>query len=533
MAENYDFIIVGSGPNGLFSGCYLAKAGQKVLVLERMEEIGGGCPPVQELTGVPGFKHNRHSIWHVWMPYTPPYTDLEMEKYGCKYYLTKLDEPINCQVYRDGRALMFWRDLDRMCKGLEKFSKRDAETWRELGERLRPFKETLLSMFFTPPPQLSQVFAPLEESVEGQRLMVDILSTAEDFCDTYFESPQIKAWLQAQAVNMGMPPDASLSGTMIVATGFSQQDTPAGLCIGGSGAVTQALVNCLKDNGGEIRNKTHVDKVLIENGEAKGVILSDGTEIRCNKAVISDTAANRTMLDLVGEEHLDEHTLFKAKNFKWCKTALNVVHLALNERPHWKAEENEPDVSKCWVVIQGCDTPEEIMSVYNDAKEKKIPRCMGNLSFIPTIPDPSQAPPGKHTFAIWFFGNHSLEGDPENWHKKSDEIIDLCLDKLQAYTTNINKDNILGRKLYSCYDIGLDIINMEYGDQVGGETSLTQMFGNRPWPGMSDYRTPIENLYVTGMTCHPAGGIHGAPGYNTVGAVCDDLDIEKWWEEED
>jgi phytoene dehydrogenase-like protein len=158
---------------------------------------------------------------------------------------------------------------------------------------------------------------------------------------------------------------------------------------------------------------------------------------------------------------------------------------------------------------------------------------MGNLSFIPTIPDPSQAPPGKHTFAIWFFGNHNLEGDPENWHRKADEIIDLSLDKIQAYTTNLNKDNIIGRKLYSCYDIGLDVINMEYGDQVGGETSLTQMFANRPWPGMSDYRTPIENLYQTGMTCHPAGGIHGGPGYNTAGVIAEDLDLDKWWEEED
>lgn len=534
MAENYDFIIIGSGPNGLMAGAYLAKAGQKILVLERMDEIGGGCPPAQELTGVPGFKHNRHSIWHVWMPHTPPYTDLEMEKYGCKYYLAGYDAPINCQVFRDGRALLFWRDLDRMCKGIEKFSKRDAETWRELSERLKPFKETLLSMFFTPPPKLSQVFAPLEESIEGQHLMCDIISSAENFCDNYFESPQIKAWLQAQAINMGMPPDATLSGTMIVATGFSQQDTPAGLCIGGSGMVTQAVANCLKDNGGEVRKKCHVERVLIEDGEAKGVILSDGTEIRCNKAVISDSAANITMLKLVGEEYLDDYTLFKAKNFKWCKSALNVLHLALNERPHWKAEANEPDVAKSWIVIQGCDTPREIMTIYNDSKEEKLGRCMGNLTFTPTLFDPSQAPPGKHTFALWFFGSYFLDGDPENWHKRSDEIMDLALEKIQRdYTTNLDKDNIIARYLYTCYDITLDIINMEYGDQVGGETALEQMFANRPWPGMSDYRTPIENLYITGMTTHPAGGIHGAPGYNTAGTICEDFDIDKWWEEED
>ena len=522
MPEEYDIIIIGGGHNGLVCGAYLAKAGEKVLVLEKRANIGGGAC-TEEVT-LPGFKHNLHSAGHSWIFGGPVYKDLELDKYGSKYIFV---DPNSGIVFKDGRSLLCYRDLERTCKEIEKFSIRDAKVYKEVALRYQGLKDIVFASWFSPPLPPSQAFAPLEGAPGGLDLIKSMMASPKRVCDELFESDEFKTYILTMVYIASAPIDAHGMGGFLPIILSTFHSLPYGISIGGSRMLAEAIARFIESHGGVIRKGVGVKRIVVKNGEAKGVELEDGSVIMAKKAIASNTNVVDTLLKLVGEEHLDEDVVQKVKNVLPDELVLICPHLALNEALRWKAAEKNPDVQKCYFIAVGLESVSDIQDQINDIRNKIPPRKPGGVALSPTPFDPSQAPAGKHTALFWQFAPYELKEG--SWDDIKEEYADRILDVWKEYVPNLTKDNILARYVYSPLDIERNMPSMYKSSMHHGDICQEQMGYLRPIPGYSQYRMPIKNLYLCGSSAHPAGGITGAPGYNCAGIIAEDYKIKRWW----
>lgn len=526
MAEEYDIVIVGGGHNGLTCGTYLAKAGQKVIILERNQNIGGGAS-TEERT-LPGFKHNLHSLFHGWIPTSPVMKDLELEKHGCKYIFPEAQYAV---VFRDGRSLICYQDLDKTCKEIEKFSSKDAKAYRELVKMYSPLGSFIYGAFYNFPVPPSMQYAAFEGTDEGLELLRMQFSTPMKICDELFESVETKMWILGMCAQVGIPPDMYGTG-YIVPLGFtSMHNKPWGICEGGSRQVAEAMVRSMEASGGKVVKNCHVEKIIVKDGVAMGVELQDGTEIIAKKALVSNSSLRGTFLDMVGEENLDSQFVRKVKSFAPDDLALYTVHYALNEPPNWKVAETNPEIMNCFGVWFGVETPHELQMILNDMREGALPRVRGGLAAFVTTNDPTQAPPGKHTALMYQYTGYNLKDGPEKWDDVKEELGDKITEVWREYAPNMDGDNILARYVHSPLDTEREVISMWNASIIHGRMGPDQSGIFRPFASTTipPYRTPIKKLYLCGSSTHPSGGISGAPGYNAANAITDDLKINKWW----
>ncbi|MDY6863737.1 MAG: NAD(P)/FAD-dependent oxidoreductase, partial [Thermodesulfobacteriota bacterium] len=291
--NEYDIVIVGGGHNGLTCGCYLAKAGQKVGVFERRHNIGGGCC-TEEVT-LPGFKHNLHNFIHAWIHTGPVYKELELEKYGSKYVYPETQWGM---VYEDGKALVQYLDVDSTCKELGKFSKKDAREYRDLIRYFEDMKDIIFGALFAPPLPPSVLDGLLEGTKEGLEFLKLMKSNPKTLCNDIFESEQIKAWALFCTTQGGTPHDIYGNGIYLPAVFCLTHIKPYGMSVGGSRMLAEGMTKCLEDHGGKVFKNTHVSKIIVENGNATGLELADGTKIKA-KVVVSNTEPQQTLLNLV------------------------------------------------------------------------------------------------------------------------------------------------------------------------------------------------------------------------------------------
>jgi phytoene dehydrogenase-like protein len=527
MPEEYDVVFIGAGHNGLTCASYLAKAGLKVILFERRHNIGGGAF-TEEVT-LPGFKHNCHSQFHGWIKAGPVFDDLELDKYGVKYIYPEIQWSI---VFRDGRAMLFYQDVDKTCKAIEKFSIKDAKTYKEMNKKWGYLRDVFVSAFYAPPLPLSQQYAPFEGTEEGLELLRIIQSSPLSVCNELFESEEIKTWIMGMTTQIANPQNMFGTGVYIPVMFSLMHTKPWGICIGGSRNLAEGMARFLEDHGGKIVKNTHVSKIIIEGDRATGVQLEDGTEVKAKKAVVSNTHPIMTFIDMIGEDRLDPELVKKVKRFKGDDVCLFGVYLALNDPPDWKAKEKHPEIMQSFGVWFGHENTRELATQFSDIEEGELPRMPGGIVACPTIFDPTQAPPGKHTIYSLQFTAYELKGGSKRWDEVKKEVGDRFLDVWNDYAPNISSThpNVLGRFYYSPLDIEREIVSMYKGSMMLGATSPDQMGIFRPFPNIKPYRAPdIEGLYMCGGHNHPMGGITGAPGYNCANAIADDFKIKKWW----
>ncbi|MDY6861808.1 MAG: NAD(P)/FAD-dependent oxidoreductase [Thermodesulfobacteriota bacterium] len=396
MAEtDYDVIFIGGGHNGLTCGSYLAKAGLKVIVLERRHNIGG-CVCTEEVT-LPGFKHNLHSFYHGWIHAGPVYKELELEKYGCRYVFPEEQYAV---VLRDGSSLVFYQDMNKTCKEIEKFSRKNARTYRDMVQKYEPLKGIIFGAFFNPPVPPSRQYAPFEGTEEGLDFLSYQMSSPQRICDELFESDIVKLWVCAMTAQIGTPTDAWGSGYSVPIMFSSMHTKPWGICVGGSRMVAEAMVKSLEASGGKVIKNVHVEKVIVEGGTSRGVRLTDGTEIIAEKAVVSNISPMGTLIDLVGEEHLDDDFADNVKLWLEDDIMLFTPHYALNKSPDWKAAKDNPAVNKCFGVWFGVESVYELQTQWNDIKEGAIPRYPGGLATCVTIHESKSGSAGK-TYGLY------------------------------------------------------------------------------------------------------------------------------------
>ncbi|MDY6863826.1 MAG: NAD(P)/FAD-dependent oxidoreductase [Thermodesulfobacteriota bacterium] len=530
MAEKFDIIIVGGGHNGLACGAYLAKAGQKVIVFERRDLVGGGVM-TEEIT-LPGFKHNTHSAMHEWIFMGPVYYDLELKKYGALYKFA----PGLANVFEDGSSIVLYRDLDRTVKQIEKFSKKDAVTYREIVTEFLNYSDLVVTSYlFNAPMSASQWASRLEGTHAGREFLRMMASSSYYIIDELFENEKVKAWLMINVTQSSIPQDSFGSGLIFPSMHPALHKCGIGTAVGGSISLAKAMGKVIEANGGVVKNNSEVKEIMVKNGVAQGIRLSDGTEYLANKAVACNVGPTLIFGEgkMIGKEHLDETFLKQISHWRPGEVALFTFHMALNEQIRYKAADKEPDVDRCYTVGM-VETVEVLQKQFNAIRIGEIPRgdAIGFLAVHPTVVDSTQAPAGKHTAFIWQFAVNTkiIKGGPEKWDEVKEEYQEECLRFWAKYTKNLDKEGvILAKHSDSPLDIARKNPSMIYGDLSGGSMDQDQITIFRPFHGYPPYHTPIENLFMCGPSTHSGGGCSAAPGYNAANAIAEALKIKKWW----
>jgi phytoene dehydrogenase-like protein len=511
---NYDAIIIGTGHNGLVTAAYLAKAGMRVLALERRAMVGG-IAVTEEI--VPGFKFS--ACAHLAGSFASEIiADLDLKRHGLE--LLALD-PLLFAPTLDGNSLTIPRDT--AAAAIEPHSKADAEklaAFCALAKNLSVFLRTLYSIRLPDkanpgdfnPAELLKIGWKFHRL--GKREMYEFLRilpmSAADLLNEWFENDLLKAALAGSSML------ASFVGPRQQGTAFNMLHhqlgesngalRTAGFVRGGIGSLSQALARAAQQFGAEIRTGKAVAKIVTKSGAATGVVLDDGDEIGAT-SVLSNADVKRTFLKLVEPTYLDPHFLLQVGNVRSRGTVAK-VNLALDTLPKFKNANH--GAAALGGIIHIGPTLDYLERAADDAKYGRFSNQPFLEITIPSIADPTLAPAGKHVMSVWMqSAPYNLR--ESNWREQRDALGDTVTSLIEDYAPGF-KHSILHSQVLTPLDLE-EIYGLTGGHLYHAEMALDQIFFMRPVPGWSRYHTPIENLYLCGSGTHPGGGLTGLPGY--------------------
>lgn len=528
MADaTFDAVIIGAGHNGMALGTYLARAGWEVAIFEKRGEEGGGLC-TEELTR-PGFLHNVHANYHTLVGVCPVYEHLELEKHGLRY----VRPPVQMgSVFSDGTALTVHTDLDKTCASIARFSQKDAETFRRLYEETKGYMDLiLLTLMYSPPISMRDITKALvawgvEEKAEFLSVHLRRMSI-NDFLDQHFENEKVKAHLAFHAALAGYSTDRrglAVSFPLLVGKIDNWH-----VCIGGSHALAHALWEAFAHAGGRVFLKHGVAQILVEDGKAVGVKLEDGSVVRARHLVASSISLEQTFLQMIERERLSGSFIQEVERYPHMDWSFFSVHLAMSRAPQYRAADFDPDINQAWVINLGYDSPAQINQHWQDVRAGRLPDPRPNCA-VNSLFDPTDAPDGYYTGLMRQFAPYSLaSGGPEAWEEMAEGYGRRCIEKWQEAAPNLKDGAILEWATYTPLDISRRIPNMVQGDWMSGLIDLDNMLDQRPFPELSQYRTPIGNLYMCGATQHPHGFVTFAPAYNALQIIAEDYGLERWW----
>ncbi len=528
MAEvPYDVVIVGGGHNGLTCGAYLAKAGQRVLLLEARDVVGGGCATKE--VAAPGFRHNFHSNFHGIIHMGPVYRDLELESYGARYVWP---ENQFAHVFPDGRALVCSRNLERTVENVARFSKHDAETFREVAQVYRGvLEEGMIPAMFSPPTPPSRDLSPLEGSTQGLGLIRQFITTPNHLPRELFETPEVQTWIGFWVAQLAGTGDVfGLGANYPIMVAGSLEPYGWAICQGGSHQLAQAMARFLLDHGGEIRVASPVARIEVDADGARSVKLESGETIPVDGILVSNLDPRHTFLELVGEENLDDTMARACSRWRYDVMSMFCVYLALDAPVRWKAAEWDPSVQRSFAVSI-CESLEVLDDNASDCRLGNPPRQPGLFTVHPSLFESSLCPPGKEACFIEQIAPYELrDGGHAAWDEIKAAYAEAVLSRWRPYLAGgLEESAIVGRYLSSPIDIERVMPSMKHGDWNHGEMSQDQLGVFRPFHEFPPYRTAFANVYLCGASTHPGGSIGGACGYNAAGAIAEDLGVEAWW----
>ncbi len=522
MNAIYDAIIIGAGHNGLVTAAYLAKAGRRVLVLERRETLGGAAT-TEEI--FPGFKFNTGA--HDAGLFRQEIIDEhDLKKHGAEM----IESPVAAFAPQpNGTSLTLWRDQEKNIAEIAKFSKADAEKFPAFIRLVSKLAEILNSIMLLTPPSVTQntldellawAKAGLKLKRAGKHEMMEFLRvlpmTVTEFLNEWFGNEALKAVLGSAGVSGSMQgPQASGTAFMMLYQYLGAENggfKSSRFVKGGIGQLAAALASVARQHGAEIRTGAEVAQIKLNDGKAIGIVLKNGAEISA-RVVISNADPCRTFFDLAGAPNLGPTFVGRVRNIRFRGNTAK-VNLALSDLPRFRS----PEAHLSGHIII-CPSLEYLERAYDDAKYGRYSQKPYLDIVIPTVLDSSLAQAGKHVMSITMqYAPYKLR--ESNWDEIREKLGDHVINTLAEYAPNI-KDLILHRQVITPLDWERDYALTE-GCIFHGQMGLDQLLFMRPVAGFGQYRTPIENLYLCGAGTHPGGGVTGAPGHNAAREILKD-----------
>lgn len=522
-----DIVVVGAGHNALICAAYLSLAGHRVIVLER-RHIAGGAVVTEEI--VPGYKFDLGGSAHILIHHTPILRDLELHRYGLDYI--DLD-PLFFAPFPDGKSITVYRDIDRTCQSIAQISPQDADAYRTFIRRWHSMAEGMVESFnHAPSPLNLGRYLALQPTLKNGRAgmmdrMADVLHSYGQVLRQSFTQPYVPALIGWMAAQSGPPPTEPFSAPFALwhpMYHVSGMKRPRG----GSGMLTQALVKLIVAHGGEVITSAPVDEIVVRDGRAVGARAA-GITYTAAKAVVSG-AHIHTTLKLLGDA-VPPAARSLADRSRTGNGFGMMVRLATDALPDYTAAPTPDgvDTAAHHTAMQFlCPSLDHLDRAYADYLAGRPSREPGVIVMTWSASDPTLAPAGKHVVFLWGQYYPYKLADGASWDVIGDAEADRLLEVVRRYAPNMTPDRVNGRlvqtPLYLERELGL--IN---GNVMHLDMSVDQMFMMRPALTMGNYRFPIRNLYLTGASTHPGGGIMGAAGRNAAGVVLHDL-RRRWWQ---
>src|ERR1039457_3528481 len=510
----YDAIVIGGGHNGLVNAAYLARAGKKVLVLERRHVLGGAAV-TEEI--IPGFQFSVCS-YVVSLLRPEIIRDLDLPRHGLE--ILPLDGTFTPMPNGDH----LWRvnDHGKTMREIRRHSKFDAEAYEEFGKAMLQmcrFVKPILGMVPPDPTTLNpkDLFKLLflgrrfkDLSGEDKYNQVQLMTmSAIDFLDQWFETDVLKATMSASGI-IGTFLGVRSPGTAYVLLHHYMGEIDGafrawGFARGGTGTISNAIADAAREAGVEIRTQSGVAQIIVKNGKAKGVGLANGDEVYAD-VVSSSVDPRLTFTKVMGPEHLPGDFLEEINRYKF-RGSSGKVNMALDGLPDFKCMPGPGAHLRGAISIS--PSVEYMERAYDDAKYGNFSRRPYIDMVIPSLTDPSVAPPGKHVMSCFVqYAPYKLKEG--TWDEQRDAFGDNVINTIAEFAPNI-KDIIVGRQVVTPLDLEREW-GLTEGNIFQGELTLEQLFFLRPVPGYAQYKTPIKNLWMCGSATHPGGGIMGANG---------------------
>lgn len=530
VGKSYDAIIIGAGHNGLVCANYLAKAGQKVLVLERRDVVGGAAV-TEEIA--PGF---RASIFSYLMSLLHPriIRELELKKHGLEVLpCSDMVSPLDGDDY-----ILFSDNVKKSQASFAKFSKHDAEIYPEFDRYLSEAANIVRKLLWeTPVDPTRRDWRTFKDGASllwrhrkiGRKMyrIVDMLTmSAYDFLREWFEDERVMAVLAYYAsIGTFAGPKSPGSAYVIMHHIMGEHEGAGGwgFIKGGMGSITQALAASAREKGVDIVTGAAIKQVRIQGGRATAVETATGESYQA-KTIISNASAKILYLDLVGEKHLPEEVVREIKGYRTFSTAFK-MNIACERPPQYRIL----DRVRREGTLGNFDYPtymhiapdiDYLERAYDDAKHGWYSSRPFITPVVPTMVDTTLAPRGKHVVNL--FGGHApytLKGG--DWASEKENFRKTVFDTIEEYAPGF-RDDVIEAQLLVAPDIE-NIVSLPQGHIFHGELSTDQLFFQRPVSGYADYRTPVKGLYICGSSMHPGGGVSGIPGFNAAREVMRDI----------
>ncbi|HEY8868073.1 MAG TPA: NAD(P)/FAD-dependent oxidoreductase [Candidatus Limnocylindrales bacterium] len=524
MATRYDAVIIGGGHNGLVSAAYLARAGMRTLVLERRHLLGGAAVTEEVF---PGF---RFSVFSYVVSLLRPeiIRELQLPRHGLD--ILPLDGTFTPLREGDGPKAgggdYLWRvnDHGRTMRELRRWSATDAEAYDEYGQLMVDMARFIKPILSIVPPDLTSLdprpllplggllrdFQRLTEQQQAVFVQLMTMSACE-FLDQWFETDPLKATMAASGI-IGTFQGVRSPGTAYVLLHHYMGEIDGafrawGIPKGGTGSISNAIAGAARSFGAEIRTEAPVGRILVKGGRARGVALESGEEIAAD-AVLSSVDARRTFIDLLEPGTVSAEFEADVRRFKF-RGSSGKVNLAVDRLPDFTCLPGPGEHLRG--AISFSPSVEEMERAYDDAKYGSFSRRPYVDMIIPTLVDPSMAPPGKHVISCFVqYAPYQLAPELGTWDDQREAFGDAVIARIAEFAPNI-RDVILHRQVLTPLDIER-MTGLSEGNIFQGELSLEQLFFNRPVPGHARFRTPVRDLWLCGSATHPGGGIMGANG---------------------
>jgi phytoene dehydrogenase-like protein len=510
-----DVIIVGAGHNGLVAANYLADAGLRVTVLERRGVVGGATV-TEEL--IPGFRSSS-CAYVVGLLHPRIIRELALRDHGLDLYQSEVGD---VNLLEDGRHLILWNDTGATLRGLEALHPRESERFVRLGLRLQRFAQLIEPWTLTAPPSAEELRARFELAGES-RLYDEFfeLSVAE-LLDRYLDLDLLKGFLSFYALvsvwgGPWTPGWAFLYGHHSIGE-FNGHMGQYGFPRGGMGAVAEALARRARERGVTIRTDAEVDRILVSDGRAVGVLTTGGEELAA-RAVVSNAEPRRTFLGMFDQGDLPAEFRAAVEAFD-VRGSMARVHIALDGLPDFTGMEPGAGPHTQGLTLLGAEV-DRFDAAWSAQQRGELPDDFPVEFLIQSVHDDSLAPPGKH---MMMTGIQQLpfELADGTWDDHRETFTQRVLDVISRYAPRI-RDHVIDTYTITPLDLERDY-GLTGGNIFHGAMTPDQAFDRRPVPGWGGYRAPVAGMYLCGSGAHPGGGVMGVPGHNAARTIAADLD---------